>query len=178
MPWPSHVLNSFSPVLEQDETEKESDYYAPYNTLLAYLFPPADHFMVVIAYEDPSEPGTFVVRRYGHPVFFIQIQPPGHLNNCAKLVEADREMRKEFKRLSPNLNIPTLHALSAVGTKICLYTYNTESGTITPEAIETETGSGEGKGVADRWDADVMEPEGEQRILAAVNDVKKTIDRA
>lgn len=177
MAWPPDIFNAFAPAQEEEDA-KESDYYAPYNTLLGALFPPADHFMVVIAYEDPSYPTPFAVRRHGHPVFFIVIQPPGHLKNPAKLADADRQMRREIERLSTELTIPTLYGVSAIGTKICVYTYDSESGMITPDAIQQDAGRGDDKALADRWDVDVMEPEGEQRILEVVNRVKEMSDRS
>ncbi|KAF8075140.1 hypothetical protein FPV67DRAFT_617246 [Lyophyllum atratum] len=179
MPWPPYIRNVFNVITSSGDEIEESRYYGAYNNLLGELFPPSDHFVVVIPYSDhpsyahPNDFATpFIVRRHGYPVFFIEIRPAGHLENSARLADADEQMRKEIDDLSTELNIPTLYGVSAIGTRLCIYRYESGKGVVTPEPIEKESREADARGLASRWDVDVLTSEAETRLRDATNHVE------
>ncbi|KAF8523471.1 hypothetical protein BU17DRAFT_43782 [Hysterangium stoloniferum] len=177
MPWPSHIVEQFdtiTPLGEVDETE----YCGPFNGLLLELFPGPEHFMIVPQYKRPTYPQSidfttiFIVQRHKHPVFFIEIKPSGHLKTISGRSAADQQMRERFEALADQAVIATLYGVSALGTQLCLYTYDSAAGTITPEAIERNTKRVNDRAPAAWWDVDILAPDGEQRFREVVTNIK------
>ncbi|KAF8423104.1 hypothetical protein EV426DRAFT_603864, partial [Tirmania nivea] len=54
MPWDRYILQQFQSALPRGEPD-ESQYYGPYNTLLNYLFPKEESYMVVPQYKRPTQ---------------------------------------------------------------------------------------------------------------------------
>lgn len=177
MPWPSHIIEQFgtiTPLGEVDETE----YYGPYNGLLLELFPGPEHFMIVPQYKRPTYPQSidfttvFIVQRHKHPVFFIEIKPSGHLRKISYRSAADQQMRERFDTFAEEVNIAKLYGVSALGTQLCVYSYDSASGTLIPGAIERDPTHVNDRAPAAWWDVDIMTPEGEQRLRELVIHVK------
>ena len=59
-----------------------------------------------------------------HPVFFMGIKPPAAFPYDSKCEEADVQMRRRFRNLRQILVIPTLHGISAFGTRLAFYEYD------------------------------------------------------
>lgn len=155
-----------------------SEYYGPYNGLLNDLFPKQEHYMVVPQYKRPAQLTSvdfttiFLVQQQKHPVFFIEIKPAGHIHNVAPRASADKQMRERFEDLGDRVKIPILYGVSAIGTKLCFYKYTKETGDLEPELI-----LGSARRVIDtapinRWDVDILTPQGEQRLREVVGHVK------
>lgn len=71
-----------------------------------------------------------------------------------------------------DVKIPTLYGISAIGTRLSLYTVSKETGYIEPEAIPDERVRGKDIAPADRWNLDILTPEGEERLREVVANVK------
>jgi len=177
MPWPETLQEQFDIVTTFGEVD-ETEYYGPYNSLLSELFPGSEHFMIALK-KRPTHPQysdfytLFIAQRRKHPVFLIQIRPSGHINNASDRASADEQMRQWFDALYDKLSIPTLYGVSALGTKLCFYLYDSQTGTLTPPAIERDPIVANDRAPADRWNLDVMESDGEQRMKEIVALVKK-----
>jgi len=178
MPWPEHIQEQFATVTAFGEVD-ETEYYGPYNGLLFELFPPLEHFMIVPQFKRPRYPQyidfstIFIVQREKRPVFFIEIKPSGHIRKVSERISADQQMRERFDAFFDEVNIKTLYGISALGTKICVYAYETETGKLTPEDIERDPKYVTDRAPANRWNLDILEPEGEQRMKEIVAHVKE-----
>ncbi|RDB17621.1 hypothetical protein Hypma_001064 [Hypsizygus marmoreus] len=183
--WPPYILEQFDTIAPQVGQHDATEYYGPYNGLLAELFPSSEHFMIVPPHKHPGHPHagvddfptSFIVRRDEHPVFFVEIKPSSHLDTITTRNAADREMRERFEALSTRVKIPTLYGISAIGTNICVYAYQTESGEIAPRVIEKDARTVEDGVPVTRWRLDITTAEGEQRIWEIVNEVKVMCSR-
>ena len=177
MPWPVHVVEQFDTVTPLGEVD-ETEYYGPYNGLLLELFPGPQHFMIVPQYKRPTYPQSidfttiFIVQCHKHPVFFIEIKPSGHIKTISDRSAADQQMRERFDALTGQLTIATLYGVSALGTKLCVYTYDSQAETLEPEGIERDTRRVNDRAPAARWDLDIMTQEGEQQLREVVTHIK------
>ncbi|KAF8529671.1 hypothetical protein BU17DRAFT_36489 [Hysterangium stoloniferum] len=181
MPWPEHVREQFGTVTAFGEID-ETEYYGPYNGLLLHLFPGEEHFMVVPQYKRPTYPQSidfttiFIVQHQKHPVLFLEIKPAGHIKKTSNRASADEQMRQRFKDLRDEVSTPTLYGISALGTKLCVYTYKSQSRIVIPPEIKDDPVVLNDTAPANRWDLDVMEFEGEQRIREIVGHIKIMCD--
>ncbi|KIJ24786.1 hypothetical protein M422DRAFT_39007 [Sphaerobolus stellatus SS14] len=182
MPWPEYIQEQFATVTPFGEVD-ETEYYGPYNGLLFELFPSPEHFMIVPQYKRPRYPQSadfstiFTVQHRKQPVFFIEIKPSGHIRKLSERVSADQQMRERFDALSDEVNIPTLYGVSVLGTKLCVYTYETETSKLTPGEIERDPKYVTDRAPAGRWNLDIMESGGEQRMREIVAHVKEMCGR-
>ena len=73
-----------------------------------------------------------------------------------------------------NVQIPTLYGVSAIGTKLCIYTYCQKTGDINPEAmLACENRMTDGMPTS-RWKLELLSLEGEQKACEVVAHVKST----
>ncbi|KAF8465322.1 hypothetical protein BDZ91DRAFT_728038 [Kalaharituber pfeilii] len=82
-------------------------------------------------------------------------------------------MRETFKSLADRVDIPILYGISAMGTKVCFYTYDKQTGSLSAKVIRSD-----GEWVIDaahacRWSLDIMTPEGEEKLHQVVSQIKK-----
>jgi len=177
MPWPDYILEQFDTVTPLGEVD-EVEYYGPFNGLLQEVFPSPEHFMVVPQYKHPTHPQSiefttiFIVRRHKHPVFFIEIKPAGHIKKISDRAAADEQMRQRYDALVEEIDIPILYGVSALGTKFSVYTYESQTKTLTPPKIEKDLRVVKDRAPANWWNLDVLTHEGEQRIRQIVDHVK------
>ncbi|EPQ56007.1 hypothetical protein GLOTRDRAFT_41322, partial [Gloeophyllum trabeum ATCC 11539] len=68
--------------------------------------------------------------------------------------------------------IPTLHAISAMGTKLCFYRH--QNGVIEPPFIPGHPEVLLDTAPRERWDCDVLEEAGIERLRAVVEDIKQS----
>jgi hypothetical protein len=175
--WPDHILEQFGTVTPLGEVD-ETEYYGPYNGLLLDQFPGPEHYMIVPQYKRPTYPQSidfttiFIVQRHKHPIFFIEIKPAGHIKLISDRAAADKQMRERFEALADQLIIPTLYGISALGTRLCVYTYDKETAVLQPERIGEDTKRVNDRAPANRWNMDVMTSAGEERIRELVAHVK------
>lgn len=59
-----------------------------------------------------------------HPILYLEIKPPGHLNELSKREQVDIQMRDRVRELMTELRIPKLHGVSALGVRLAFYHYH------------------------------------------------------
>ncbi|KAF8446711.1 hypothetical protein BGX38DRAFT_1270875 [Terfezia claveryi] len=63
-----------------------------------------------------------------HPVFFVEIKASNHIRHMSTRKDADLQMRERFEELFDDVKVETLYGISALGTKLCIYTASKETG--------------------------------------------------
>ncbi|KIJ55181.1 hypothetical protein M422DRAFT_199271 [Sphaerobolus stellatus SS14] len=184
MPWPPHVLEAFEAIPGGvNGATDESLFYGPYNTLLGFLFPPTDHYMVSPQPKRPPKGWSidfatvFVVRKAFHPVFFMEIKPPGDYARRSSRAAADAQMRTHFFHLADDVQLPVLHGISALGTRLCIYSYQSNDGALSPIRIDANPLLMNDVAPAEWWNIDLLSDEGVVKLTEVVNDVKATVAR-
>jgi hypothetical protein len=172
--WPQHVLTRFATI---PVNPRENDYYAPYNKLLNILFPPDGPFTVGPQTHPIAESRKsidFIVEYqvfWGDaPVFILEIKTGPKLGLVSAREEADMQIRKRLRDLVAICPLPTLHAVSAIGTKLCFYTAQVGRG-ITPRKIVADDEFTTDTAPVERWDCDVLEEWGAARLKAVVHEI-------
>ncbi|PCH39847.1 hypothetical protein WOLCODRAFT_161917 [Wolfiporia cocos MD-104 SS10] len=173
MPWPLKVVRQFEMV---PANPSEADFHGPYNKLLHTLFPTDTDFTVVPFYSpnlhDSADFVTFAVLIEDRPVFIIKLRPPSDLRYASSRETADRQIRAHIKDIHGDCSLPVLHAVSAMGTRLCFY-QKPQVGPVQPPFIETDPSFESDTAPRERWDCDILEEEGMQRIQAVVEDIKQ-----
>ncbi|KDR72356.1 hypothetical protein GALMADRAFT_102070 [Galerina marginata CBS 339.88] len=175
MPWPEGVVEQFEIV--DLYTSEESEFYGPFNSLLADLFPSSEHYQVSPQAKriDESLDFTFqyIVRRRLIPVFFLEIKTFRSLTLLSARGSADNEMRRSFREFASGTTpIPTLYGLSAFGPQFCVYVFQSDTRRIDPPAIARDLVVINDTAPADRWAYNLLEPTGEAKLREIVNAVK------
>ena len=196
MPWPDKVLRQFQAV---PTNPSESDFHGPYNKLLYTLFPSDTDFTVVPQYLQHASSKasdyivTFEVFLSNRPVFILNLKPPTHLTFISTRQAADQQVRERLSDLASKqwivtneLNmttdewsgqcpISTLHAVSAMGTRLCFYRLDTTNpdADILPLAIQRHPTRVNDTAPAERWDTDILDSQGELRLRAVVEEIKE-----
>ena len=181
MPWPNWIVKQFAtiPGGMKNATE-ESLFYGPYNTILHHLFPPNEDFMVVPQCQRPAVGQSidfttiFMVELTNTqtPIFYLEIKPPGHLNELSKREQADARMRDRVRELITGLRIPELHGVSALGVQLAFYRYDAATRVLEPPAIPRDPVRVNDTAPAARWSVDLLSDEGHQRVVALATKVK------
>ncbi|KAF8805665.1 hypothetical protein BYT27DRAFT_7142298 [Phlegmacium glaucopus] len=183
-PWPEYIHQSFKSAVVSDPSGRdESLFYGPFTRLLYTLFSVEGPYEIVpqlksVALHGPLENidigAVLVVEVSRQPVFFMQIKPPASFPYDSKREEADEQMRRKFRDLRQILAIPILHGISAFGTRLSFYEYDSATHVLQPEQVLRSHPSI----LADmapitRWDCDVLKQEGANRLRDVVNKVKE-----
>lgn len=177
MPWPTQIVKLFDLAKSRGERD-ESEFYGPFNTLLNYLFPYDEDYEIVPQYKRPEQSKSvdfttiFIVRHEKHPVLFVEIKCSNHILQKSTRQAADQQMREQFTDLFDNVEIETLYGLSAIGTKLCIYTADKQTGRLLPKQNPSSLEFVTDTAPIDRWDIDIMTPEGEERLWQVVSDIK------
>ncbi|KAL6308958.1 hypothetical protein BKA93DRAFT_724946 [Sparassis latifolia] len=177
MPWPNRVLAQFALV---PPNSRENEYYGPYNKLLNYLFPPDSPYTVVPQYLQPASAKgieyvvLFEIVVENRPIFILEVKEPVDLEYVSARESADDQIRHCIEDLVGRCPIPTLHAVSAMGTRLCFYRQDTGpgAGPILPIGIARHPERVNDVARAERWDCDILDPEGEARFRAVVEEIK------
>jgi hypothetical protein len=177
MPWGATILEQFQ--LVNRYTTDESEYYGPYITLLTDLFPHTDHYQVAPQFKGPVTPGSidftviYIVMKRKVPVLFIEVKPYVHLQDIAKREKADNQMRDRFRELgSPNLPMPKLYGISAMGTCFSVYEYTKETNRVAPPSIPRDLDTVNDVAPQARWKYELLEADGEAKFRSIVAEVK------
>jgi len=179
MPLPETINEVFELAKQLGETD-ESQYYGPYNVLLNYFFPYEEKYVVVPQYKRPAQLRSvdfttiFLVRHKAHPVFFVVVKSSSGLRNLSSRKEADLQMRERFDTLFEDVVIGTLYGVSTMGTKICIYKLDRTSRRLTPTIIPSHPELVTDTVPINRWNIDILTPEGEEQFREIVQRVKKT----
>ncbi|KAG0638021.1 hypothetical protein HOY80DRAFT_1016582 [Tuber brumale] len=179
MPLPETITEVFELARQTGETD-ESQFYGPYNVLLNHFFPHEERYVVVPQYKRPTQLRSvdfttiFLVRHKTHPVFFVEVKSSSSLHHISSRQEADIQMRERFTRLFEDVVIGTLYGASAMGTKICIYKLDRTSRRLTPPIIiPSNPELVNDTAPMDRWNIDLLTPEGEEQFREAVQHIKK-----
>ena len=183
-PWPEFIHQSFNIAMMTDvDGHDETVFYGPLLRLLYTLFSLDGPYEIVPLCKplDSSQSDfvpVFIVRINQRPVFFMEIKPPSGLFHLSKREEADLRMRRRFRDLGRVLTIPTLHGVSAFGNHLSFYEYDTATSYVQPEQIPRGTGLCiNNTAPMQRWDCDVLKPEGANRLKDVVEKVKEMSGR-
>ncbi|KAF8130205.1 hypothetical protein EV363DRAFT_1490422 [Boletus edulis] len=176
MPWPEKVIRQFQTIVPNPV---ESGFHGAYNKLLYTLFPPDTDFTVVPQYLKPAASTssdyfvTFEILFENKPVFILELTKPADLRLISLRKAADVQIRERLGDLADQCPIPTLHAVSAMGTQLCFYHLDT---TDVPAYIKLDNIPKHPTNVNDtapmqRWDCDVLDAKGEARLRAVVDSI-------
>ncbi|KAI0256297.1 hypothetical protein BJV78DRAFT_1117960 [Lactifluus subvellereus] len=177
MPWPEKVIRQFQTI---PPNPIESDFHGAYNKLLCTLFSPDTDFTVVLGYPKPasSKSSDFIVTFEfffeNKPVFILELKKPADLCFISSRRAADVHIRERLGDLADECPIPTLHAVSAMGTRLCFYHLDTidVAADIIPLGIPRHPTRVNDTAPMERWDCDVLDAEGEARLRAVVDSIK------
>jgi hypothetical protein len=159
---------------------KESDFHGPYNKLLHTFFPPDSDFTVVPQYLKASsrDVADFIVCFEIHlknlPVLIVELKDPSAILQISTRREADDQIRRRMGDLAGHCPLPTLHAISAMGTRLCFYSVDTTdlaTAEILPVPIVRHSTRVNDYAPAERWEYDVMEEGGETNLRAVIQEV-------
>lgn len=156
----------------------EDDFYAPYNKLLCTLFPVDTSFTVaprIYRTTDSGSPSNvsleYTVFFDDKPVFVLQVKAPSRFRVISAREESDIQLRKRIRDLLSSAAIPTLHAVSAFGTRLCFYSAQ-EGGPIIPPTIILDPDLLVDTAPMDRWDCDLLDDDGAIRLKEVVNKIR------
>ena len=187
MPWPAYISNVFDTIPEGiNSSADESMFYGPYNALLTYyLFPPTDHYLTFPLLKRLPESSSIdfspvfiiqrVIQKAMHPIFFLEIKPPGHYMHRLSRAAADDQMRKRFTNLAPLVDLPVMHGVSALGPRLCFYSYTRDNDILVPPRIPPDPERVDDVAPAERWNYDVLSDEGVARLTQVANEVKAMV---
>lgn len=82
-------------------------------------------------------------------------------------------MWERFRILFDDVEIPVLYGVSAIGTRLCIYTWNKETRRITPNAIPIDQNVTSDTAPSARWGLELMTAEGEERLREIVRHIKE-----
>ncbi|KAJ6611583.1 hypothetical protein B0H10DRAFT_2055697 [Mycena sp. CBHHK59/15] len=177
MSWPQSVLDEFLTIPEGDDVA-EKEFYGPYNKLLYTLFPADSKYTVVPQYM-PTGRGaadfivTFRIIIRKVPVFVLELRPPADLKIQSGRMDADDQIRRRLVDLAADTPLSVLHAVSAIGTKLCFYTYTKgDQDPISPPGIPYDRSRVNDVAPRKWWAWDVLEDDGEQRLRTVVDQIK------
>jgi hypothetical protein len=180
LPWPEYIHQSFNSAILSDPSGKdESVFYGPFTRLLYTLFSVEGQYEVVPQFKSTVLQGAqgivtvLVVSEVNrHPVFFMGIKPPAAIPYDFKREEADGQMRRQFRDLRQTLVVPTLHGISAFGTHLSFYKYDSATHILQPELIQSDPAFLVDVAPIGRWGCDVLQQEGADRLKGIVAKVK------
>ncbi|KAF9514296.1 hypothetical protein BS47DRAFT_1453681, partial [Hydnum rufescens UP504] len=121
---PEKVIHQFQTIPPRST---ESDFHGPYNKLLNTLFPPDTDFTVMSQYLQPAfntwadYTVSFEVFLENKPVLILQLKKPADLAWISSRKQLMRILECELADIVHECLIPTLHAVSAMGTRLCFY---------------------------------------------------------
>lgn len=175
-PWSSPIMQRFRSV---PPNPQESEFYAPYNKLLCTLFPvdtaftvaPQSYLMSVASGGSVDFLVEYVVFYDENPVFLLQIRAPAKMQLISAREESDDHIRKRIRDLRVFCPLPTLHAVSAFGTRMCFYSATVGCPTA-PGRLPSDPELLCDTAPRSRWDCDVLEDEGAILLKEVVNKIR------
>ncbi|KAG1730943.1 uncharacterized protein EDB91DRAFT_1059064, partial [Suillus paluster] len=104
---------------------------------------------------------TFAVIFLDNPAFFLEIEPPGDVNDISARIAADNQMRERFRSLDQITTVPRLHGISIMGQMLAFYYMDKSSGCVVPGL---PTAEGEDSIPINRWDLDITTEAGHRGL--------------
>ncbi|KAF8582040.1 hypothetical protein K439DRAFT_1245948, partial [Ramaria rubella] len=161
----------------------ESAWYPAWGVILNCLFPFGDDYLILWDYGSKpkaltlSEGGnlqainfmvTYIIECFNVPIFFVEVKVPADLNRFKLFSEVFEELNNQ-----EHVEVPFLYGISAMGTRMAVYKYNVEEGTMDPPPCMTKL-----KGLRSdmapliNWSYDVLSDEGEQKLRELAAETK------
>ncbi|KAF5342458.1 hypothetical protein D9611_001884 [Ephemerocybe angulata] len=174
MPWPQYINNAFEATLPNSATD-EGPLYGPYLGLLKELFPTNDHYLTRSQVKRPPESidctRVFIVHRLvhrnTHPVFFLEIRPPGDYIDCSSRAAVDDHVRGWLVDLAHEAGLPIIHGVSAFGTRLCFYSYTRDNQHMDPPHTAPAP--------AAQWNVELLSNDGAEEMTRVANDTKNMV---
>ena len=179
--WPEGVLKHFQHLVTQRGVE--SRYYGPYNFMLSYVTGFSEDYEVapqtsVVGLGDDRVDFVvwYVVRDAARRVLLIvEVKDDSQAATPSTRDRADVQMRARFRDLSSaeTLN-PRVYGISLLGTRMTVYTLDTVSGAMDPEAPQRGNRSHmlPRDYMADWWDKDILSQSGFDAMKRIMADVR------
>ena len=109
-------------------------------------------------------------------LFFSWRLTPSSLLYDSKREETDNQMRRQFQDLRHISAIPTLHGISAFGTQLSFYEYDSTTSVLQPGQVpQVHSSLFADVAPVTRWDCDVLKPEGANRLRDVVKKIKEMV---
>jgi len=105
-------------------------------------------------------------------IFFLEINPPGHVNETSSRIAADDLMRDRFGSLFNLAPLPKLHGISVMGQMLALYCLDKATGNVYHEYVSGRWARIMDVVPANTWDSDITTAAGYQRFVEVVKDVR------
>src|SRR5882724_6290945 len=177
MTWPHSVISQFEAV--NPNTTVETEWYAPYNTLLTHVFK-SDHgfgvapqYSLYESWESIDFTTIYIMQRNQHPVFILEIKPHPNLIDISRHIGADMQIFQNLDKLRHHIVIPRLHPVSTMGTIFATYKLDKPSKHVTPaEILSTDEDTIQDLAPRSWWKHEILEPAGEAIFLEIVEEVK------
>jgi hypothetical protein len=171
--WTDYIDEHFD--LIDRSTRRKNNFYGAYNSLLRYLFPSTDGYLLFPQFRRDTGPRlvdyytiSYVVLKNTTPIFFVEIKSLVALELDRARAAADDQMRTMCLGFSSDrLPQSKLIGISAMGTRFAAYEYTTSDHRIDPPR------GGDGPPPKERWSDDIMEDLGEAKFRALVNEAKE-----
>lgn len=176
MPWPEFITSQFE--LVNKFTTEESDYYGPFNALLNQLFPASEYYQIAPQFKRVAGSINFtiiyLIARRKVPVLFIELKT--HVAYDTDSKAADDQMRDRVLDFTAgSIPISKLYGLSALGTRFCVYEYTVANRSLTPTRIVPHPELATDTASKERWNLDILEPQGEARLKEVVGHIKAMV---
>lgn len=143
----------------------EKEYYGPYNKLLYTEFPELEYTVSPQSYPLPESRDSidfvveYMVLKENKPVLIVEIKAESKFSLKSSRKEADRQIRTRLSDIGELFLTEKPKAISAFGTKICIYEYNRENEVISPEYIEEDNKIMKDVAPKSRWNIDILNRE-------------------
>ena len=82
-------------------------------------------------------------------------------------------MRRRFGEISHLVKVPKLYGISAIGRQLSYYEFDKAVGSITPDALPDSSTTMMDTAPVERWSTNIMEPEGFDKFMRVVEEVKR-----
>ncbi|KAF8517222.1 hypothetical protein JB92DRAFT_2714262, partial [Gautieria morchelliformis] len=107
----------------------------------------------------------YFVKRRGTPVFFLEVKPLTSPEGAPERNSADGQMCDRFAGLRHCLTIPKLYGISAMGTRLSVYEFNTHDKSLILEKGEQyDMGSIPDFAPRENWKYNVFEEDGAAKL--------------
>lgn len=179
--WPARLITIFD-VSRAVHGSLENRYSGPYDKMLNYCFGEGFDFFVTRQSppaDDTRETVDFIVHLLVLdvnclPVLIIEIKDDSHVNNSSTRDAEDTQMHSRFDALLHTCPLPILYGLSLLGTRMRVYTGNTETMEVNPPSADRPA---KGRALdpsflANQWDLDILSDDGFRKMKEIVSFIK------
>jgi hypothetical protein len=184
-PWNPRINRKFARIMPGSQ---EKEYYTPYDALLNEVFAINDGYFVSpqvyplrrpdaidfgveyeIAFENPSDDNNAI----DTPVMLLEVKKSTHFSKPSGRQEADEQIRERLSAMRGSLRVPILIAISALGTKCCIYRYNWLTNRVDPPMnIPQNASYVEDTAPQEWWDIDIATLDGRLDLNRVFDEVK------